>query len=872
MASTQQLLLESVDAIAQLGRGAPEEASEKSKEAFNNFRKGVTQASGGRDATPEELLGDLQPKDSVLWFLSELYEKKRMYRKQIEAVWLVLLQVGSWLDALQGDETLCSALPEELRSVFEEEAKKAQEEAAAAAAKPKPAPPAEELPVKETLEPAGAASGAVEAAPPATALRPPSPTSSASPVAAVSSAASAEAVPEIVPTGSDIRRAADAARDRIAQEEAETRRRLGMQAHKAEDPLVLLDKAVMQMKAVEYSAIDRDASCEAFESFRKAVMKVVNSSTKDDDEVLEQLAGKDLILSFLVSVHEHQRRLKNQVKSICVRLREFDGWRVAIENDVSVNTFVQEIINDTANPVTSSLSAPEPSSEMKAQALELKNTASLAKSRGGIGAFWVHVVAANRLPSVVDARDHCEPYVRVTLGLRTKRTEDNSERSNPRWKAAPMVFEVPSWDSCIRFDVLHSDTDKDIPFGCLELKCCDVARVDPAATPASRFALTGRSPAGELVLRLTFAAAEGCAISSMATLLGDNPGAAASDQSTEASASPRPSAPLPAAVAAASADATGGEPRWVAWLSLDPRKGEFQPYRPDVASKLELHWSKGDEAVDISEAIPGATLVFRPYLQQRTKNGSRHVCRMELQMRGGEVKIPVDRGDHGEWRVSRNSSAPDTKTVYIQEYEAVELLALAASLGDSVRSIRNSTPAQIYDWVPIQRGQPLPSGAVLAGQTRTDGEVYVGRNADGEAGKINLEGGKMWNLWCHRSGESSSAAVLVLRPGALVEWRAFKEGDLLPEAAIEAGHPKEDGNPVFVARESGGACGKLTITDDRKIKRLWCHHSGLGSMLDFGKKEGELLLVSRGAASRPSGGKGGGQGYPGWAVAAACGR
>lgn len=78
-------------------------------------------------------------------------------------------------------------------------------------------------------------------------------------------------------------------------------------------------------------------------------------------------------------------------------------------------------------------------------------------------------------------------------------------------------------------------------------------------------------------------------------------------------------------------------------------------------------------------------------------------------------------------------------------------------------------------WVAIKRGEPIPPYAVKAGETKNDGETYVGRSVQWsgrnpfsngtvqhEAGKINVDAGKMHNLWCHS-----------------YYWSAFQEGEIL---------------------------------------------------------------------------------------------
>jgi len=144
-----------------------------------------------------------------------------------------------------------------------------------------------------------------------------------------------------------------------------------------------------------------------------------------------------------------------------------------------------------------------------------------------------------------------------------------------------------------------------------------------------------------------------------------------------------------------------------------------------------------------------------------------------------------------------------------------------------------------YAWVPICRGQALTGGAVMTGRTGTDGDVYVGRNHEGEIGKLNLDGGRMYNIWCHHGGQSDRGAHLVMQNGAMQEWRPFKAGDRLPPGAAHGGHTRTDGD-VFVGRTRHGACGKINLDSDGTIHHLWVH----GNILPW--KEGEVLVCSGG--------------------------
>lgn len=93
---------------------------------------------------------------------------------------------------------------------------------------------------------------------------------------------------------------------------------------------------------------------------------------------------------------------------------------------------------------------------------------------------------------------------------------------------------------------------------------------------------------------------------------------------------------------------------------------------------------------------------------------------------------------------------------------------------------------KVASWRAYNRGMALPVGAFLAGCYSTDGDLYVGRtgaalyNAPGEEreiGKLNVDGDKMKNLWCHATERHTSGQILVVEDDT--DQTGFKAGDLL---------------------------------------------------------------------------------------------
>eukprot|EP00929_Paragymnodinium_shiwhaense_P015214 TRINITY_DN123279_c0_g1_i1.p1 TRINITY_DN123279_c0_g1~~TRINITY_DN123279_c0_g1_i1.p1 ORF type:complete len:318 (+),score=40.81 TRINITY_DN123279_c0_g1_i1:57-956(+) len=147
-----------------------------------------------------------------------------------------------------------------------------------------------------------------------------------------------------------------------------------------------------------------------------------------------------------------------------------------------------------------------------------------------------------------------------------------------------------------------------------------------------------------------------------------------------------------------------------------------------------------------------------------------------------------------------------------------------------------------FSWVACSRGNPLPPNSVLCGRTKADGDLYIGRNSGQEVGKVNLDGGNMWNIWCHKGGGSQECEVLVLEGGATVEWKDYKKGDPIPDGAVFGGVTSDDGTGgVYVARTNDEHVpGKLNVddkTDPPTAFNLWVQ--GVGEC-----SEGQIMCVT----------------------------
>jgi len=110
--------------------------------------------------------------------------------------------------------------------------------------------------------------------------------------------------------------------------------------------------------------------------------------------------------------------------------------------------------------------------------------------------------------------------------------------------------------------------------------------------------------------------------------------------------------------------------------------------------------------------------------------------------------IPEDAVVTGSAYVGRSLSDGEPGEVYAKADRRMDYFR---SHSNGLRRARKADvlcAAGEYSWHPIKRDDVIPTNSVRAGETRTDGVVYVGRSKL-EAGKINTRNdGKMASFWC----------------------------------------------------------------------------------------------------------------------------
>uniref|UniRef100_A0A7S1FDS5 Uncharacterized protein n=1 Tax=Noctiluca scintillans TaxID=2966 RepID=A0A7S1FDS5_NOCSC len=117
--------------------------------------------------------------------------------------------------------------------------------------------------------------------------------------------------------------------------------------------------------------------------------------------------------------------------------------------------------------------------------------------------------------------------------------------------------------------------------------------------------------------------------------------------------------------------------------------------------------------------------------------------------------IPIGNGYVGR------SKGLESGMIYLVngKFDRVETHQGGAATSGDVLCVRREAK---ISWVPISRRDGLPECAVHAGATRSDGDLYVAKKGD-EVGKLNLDQGKMWNIWCRSYGSTDTGEVLVIQ-------------------------------------------------------------------------------------------------------------
>ncbi|CAJ1370307.1 unnamed protein product [Effrenium voratum] len=250
-----------------------------------------------------------------------------------------------------------------------------------------------------------------------------------------------------------------------------------------------LERSVQQLAVARaglqrlgFSAVDTDGAIDAFAVLNRAVLWIIQSPEKEDDEVLARMDDKEKVLEFLADFHDRKPKHRSRVTALCVRLMEFDSWREALDS-------ASPSISATLHAMTGLAAAPPAS-----VAVNVETAAELAASRGCVGAIYIRVIRGKGLAS-----GNANPFVRVAVGSKVQRTESCEDEVSPCWDAAPFVFEVPKEDAEVTLDVISGDITGDRHVGSAKFLLSDVQ-----AAAAPRMVSTPLSGGGGLEYEVLF--------------------------------------------------------------------------------------------------------------------------------------------------------------------------------------------------------------------------------------------------------------------------------------------------------------------------------------------------------------------------------
>jgi len=289
----------------------------------------------------------------------------------------------------------------------------------------------------------------------------------------------------------------------------------GASPAEVEASLKLLKESVAAIRQLNYNAADKNAgdiAMVAFEQFRKAVTWTVHTKGNEDDIVLASLEPKDPIMEFLTDFYDNSKKHRLRVASVFTILLAFPEWHAAAERNGLLHPAVRHLLvkEETVDDNCSQKSNQNTSKATPDLAAE----ASSAMAQGSEGMLYIRAIAGHNLVNKdAGGEDLSDPFVRITVDGKTKRSQIVCDCVNPVWNSAPFLFSVPAGSVLVQIDVLDSDITSDDGLGSIKMRVDEVPiRSDPSALPRaeqgqlvqpSRHKLEG-VPHGELELELLY--------------------------------------------------------------------------------------------------------------------------------------------------------------------------------------------------------------------------------------------------------------------------------------------------------------------------------------------------------------------------------
>lgn len=146
---------------------------------------------------------------------------------------------------------------------------------------------------------------------------------------------------------------------------------------------------------------------------------------------------------------------------------------------------------------------------------------------------------------------------------------------------------------------------------------------------------------------------------------------------------------------------------------------------------------------------------------------------------------------------------------------------------------------ELYKWVNRQRGDIIPSDAIMTGINKTDGKMYIGKINDNPA-KVNLDKNNIWNFWakdldCNQCGD-------ILITNNTVSWKLIKRGQEIPKNAVNTGRDNH-GDLVWIGKSKDNEPGKINCEDYSEknftMHNFWCHSKFISSQSAY------ILIITK---------------------------
>lgn len=396
-----------------------------SNDAFNSFKKAVTKAE-----REKSLYAYLEPKDDTYAFLLEVYESKKMYRKQVEQVFGILLSSGGWIMALQANQELLSRLPAEL-SQMEKDALM-EYTSNAMNMEEDDEDDVDEVAIQEFDEPAPRTSGRAKE--------------------------KKKSEPDV-----DIRAAVEAAKEanRMRQSRAQQQSVVGQS--KVSDPAeVLLEAHYMVLALVSRAgsaakAADIDDGGEAFDAFRRAVTSAAKIRV-NNQLVVNELNPKKPVITFMFQLHEQKQKYRSRINNLMQILMTFPDWSHELKTDRQLKKDLEAMYKRTEKIVRTGGGA----------AVNLTKRARELNAQGYVGVVCVRILSGSNL-TFRNQFESSDPFVLVSIGYQCRQTKVIPNNLDPVWKENVMLFDVKSTKERLHFQVVDGSLGNEVRMGHLDL-------------------------------------------------------------------------------------------------------------------------------------------------------------------------------------------------------------------------------------------------------------------------------------------------------------------------------------------------------------------------------------------------------------------